>query len=297
MNGNTYSSSTEVDNGLTRLPNTLYKYYKYDQDLNVKRLLGEVFFCSPNRFNDVFDAQHEIINNIENVDSELNVTSKLEEIGYTNSYEIIEKLKGAEKDKYKIEVRKKQIENVGIACFTNTPLSILMWAYYAENTGYCIEYDISEIRKNIENLVQEELRKKGKSRTKRIKADAVSYKHTLPCAPLFFQKEMNDQPFSKYFCKAKCWEHENEYRIVLSLLPNTALKFDKVVKSITFGYNINPQNVLRVLECIANLDLNIDVYFLKKMKGYDGFDREKFPFMEKNEIKNLMTRILSYKNL
>ena len=60
-----------------------------------------------------------------------------------------------------MEIRKKQIENVGIICLTNTPLSILMWAYYAENEGYCIEYDVNAIQDNIENLVQQEFEKKG----------------------------------------------------------------------------------------------------------------------------------------
>ena len=66
---------------------------------------------------------------------------RLKEIGYTNPSEIVDCLKGKESEKYKMEIRKKQIENVGIICLTNTPLSILMWAYYAENEGYCIEYD------------------------------------------------------------------------------------------------------------------------------------------------------------
>lgn len=289
----------EKSNGLEKLPNTLYKYYKYSDDFNTNRLLGEIYFCSPNRFNDVFDAQHEVINNIDDFNNLSIPKERLKEIGYPNSKEIVDLLKGEGSEKYKMEVRKKQIENVGIICLTNTPLSILMWAYYTENKGYCIEYDVNVIRNNIEELVQQELDKKGISKSKnRIQADAVSYHNTLPCAPLFFNKNRKDQPFSKYFCKAKCWEHENEYRIVLSLLPNIPLKFKGAVKSITFGYNISSENVQTLLSLIADIkDNDIGIYFLKKMKGSDGFEREKFLFTEKKELKNLKESISLYQNL
>ena len=297
MEESIHRSIYDVNNGLEILPNTLYKYYKSNKNFNKKRLSGEIFFSCPNNFNDVFDAQHEIINNIESVENSPTIYNKLNEIGYSDPLDIIEKLKGVEKDKYKIEVRKKQIENVGITCFTNNPLSVLMWAYYAENTGYCIEYDICKIRNNIEKLVETKLQEKGKVSTNRILANAVSYTHTLPCAPLFFQKGIKYQPLSKYFYKSKCWEHENEYRIVLSLLPNAVLKFDGAVKSITFGYNIEIDIAHSMLKHIITSKLNIDVYFLKKTKGYDGFEREKFPFANKDEIKNLRNNILSFKNL
>ena len=224
---------------------------------------------------------------------------KLKEIGYPNPTEIIDVLRGEESEKCKMEVRNKQIENVGMICLTNTPLSILMWAYYTENIGYCIEYDINTIRNNIEKMVQQELKKKGINKGEnRIQAAAVSYHHTLPCAPLFFNTRGKEQPFSKYFCKSKCWEHENEYRIVLSLLPNVPLKFKGAVKSITFGYNISPENVQSLLNLIADIEDNdIEIYFLKKMKGSDGFERERFPFTEKRELKNLKDNILLYQNL
>ena len=287
--------------GMENLPNTLYKYYKYDDKYNENRLTSEIFFNSPSKFNDIFDAQHEVVNNIDDFHCYSEIKNRLEEISYPDSSDIISKLKGEEGEKYKMEVRKKQIEHVGITCLTNTPLSILMWAYYTENTGYCIEYDINVIRKNIVSLVQKEFEKKGikAKSTKRIRAGAVSYQHTLPCVPLFFKKGAKNQPYSKYFCKAKCWEHENEYRIVLSLLPCTPLKFKDAVKSITFGYNINVEKVQTILTLIANLNLEnkIEIYFLKKTKGRDEFEREKFSFTEKNVLNNLTEKIKSYQNL
>ena len=290
-----------IDIGIANLPNTLYKYYKYDEQYNENRLTSEIFFNSPTNFNDVFDAQHEVVNNIDAFQCYSKIRERLEEIGYSNSSDIILKLKGEESEKYKMEVRKKQIEHVGVTCLTNNPLSILMWAYYTENCGYCIEYDVNAIRIEIESLVQKEFIKKGikANPTKRIQAGAVLYQHTLPSAPLFFKKGAKDQPFSKYFCKAKCWEHENEYRIVLSLLPNTPLKFKDAVKSITFGYNISIEKVQTILTLIANLNLEkkIEIYFLKKTKGRDAFEREKFSFTEKDVLKNLTDKVKSYQNL
>ena len=135
--------------GLERFPNSLYKYYAYNATFNENRLRGELFFSSPMRFNDVFDAQHEVINNSNEIGYRTAIT-RLKEIGFNNPESILEKLRNKDTgDEYKMIVRRKQIENVGILCLTNSPLNLLMWAYYGNNEGYCIEYDISKLRESI----------------------------------------------------------------------------------------------------------------------------------------------------
>lgn len=270
-------------NGLERFPNSLYKYYAYNTMYNKNRLRGELFFSSPIHFNDVFDAQHEIINNSDKIKTR-DAINRLKEIGFDNPEDVLKTLRDGDersKDKCKMEVRRRQIEHVGILCLTNSPLNILMWAYYGNNEGYCIEYDISKLRDSIE-VKLEELNLNPK---RRCQAERVSYLNSLPSAPLFFEEGNNINPFDKYFCKAKAWEHENEYRIAISLEGDMVIPIDNIVKSITLGYNMSIDNKLSLVSELINFP-SIEIYFLRKLRGTDGFERIPFSISE-SEKKNI----------
>lgn len=290
-------SDTEerVSIGLESFPNTLYKYYSFDERYNEKRLQGELFFNSPNNFNDLFDAQHEIDNNIDLFEQYDDICKRLKEIGYENSQDVISvlKIKDDNSNQLKMDIRRKQIEHVGITCFTNNPLSVLMWAYYNDNKGYCIEYDVNVIRKNIVSQYQNILREKGNAKN-RILAKSVTYTNTLPSAPLFFNKDNIIQILDKYFYKSKCWEHENEFRIVLSLGAMEILFFENVIKSITIGYNMKKENIENLLKLILKVNSNIEVYFLRKIRGYDGLERVRYP---QDELKKNEGNLEDYMNL
>jgi len=48
----------------------------------------------------------------------------------------------------------KNSEMVKVACFTETPVNLPMWAHYADNhTGICLEYDTQRIHKNLSNML------------------------------------------------------------------------------------------------------------------------------------------------
>ena len=48
---------------LLHMPDRLYKYYRYNDALNAKRLSGQVYLASPLDFNDPCDCQRKVINN------------------------------------------------------------------------------------------------------------------------------------------------------------------------------------------------------------------------------------------
>lgn len=277
-------------NGLERFPDSLYKYYAYNAMYNENRLRGELFFSSPIHFNDVFDAQHEIINNSDKIEERVAI-ARLKEVGFENPVNVLNSLRGS--DERKMEVRRRQIEHVGILCLTNSPLNLLMWAYYGNNEGYCIEYDISKLRDSIEAKL-EELNLNPKYR---YLAERVSYLNSLPSAPLFFEGGNNINPFDKYFCKAKAWEHENEYRIVISLGGDKVIQIDSIVKSITLGYNMSIDNKLSLVSKLINFPC-IEIYFLRKLRGTDGFERIPFRVSEseKKNITEFRMRIEEYSN-
>lgn len=264
---------------LSRLPNYLYRYYSLEDKYNKSRIEGCLYFSSPLNFNDLFDAQHEIVNNINDLDIDLkNVKKRLLEVGYSNPDKIIDALKKSEQaEETKMEVRKKQLEKVGICCFINDPLSILMWAYYCENKGFCIEYDMREIEKQLVKVFAKHLGKDEVNVRDRIYADSVKYQHCIPAASLFFNKKHIGKTIDKYFYKEKCWEHEHEYRIALSLGGNVLLAFNNVVKSITFGYNMSVDDIVKLLSIINNSNnAGLVLYFLKKIRGLDALERVQY---------------------
>lgn len=146
--GNT-KNNTVYD--ILNLPPRLFKYYSIDSKLIKKRLSGEVYLACPFDFNDPCDCQREVKNNSASrsaIKGDGWLNNKLQELGYTpqESIKIAKSLLLCD-DKLK-EVHQKQLERVGILCLTQKFSDSLMWGYYANNEGFCIEYDTTKLLKN-----------------------------------------------------------------------------------------------------------------------------------------------------
>lgn len=134
---------------LLNIPPRLYKYYRYDNVLNEKRLNGEIYLATPFDFNDPCDCQRDIINNTKLKVEEKGedwLFMKLQELGYTKEEQILLSKSLLEEnsiDKYK--VYRRQLDKIGILCLTTKYSDTLMWGYYANNDGLCIEYDTQQI--------------------------------------------------------------------------------------------------------------------------------------------------------
>ena len=133
------------------VPLNLYKYYKFDANYNKRRLTGEVYFSSPLKFNDPLDSQLDVKNNTKDFSEEW-LSDKLFELGY-NTSEIISKiieLRSAHGIEAVVtEVHKKQLEKLGILCLSENNINPIMWSYYTNNEGYCIEYDTTNLLQDI----------------------------------------------------------------------------------------------------------------------------------------------------
>lgn len=134
------------------LPDRLFKYYGFDMKLTKKRLSGEVFLACPYDFNDPCDCQREVKNNTECRVSDKGLDwlkIKLQELGYdeSESSNVADSLLRCD-DKLE-EVHRRQLQRVGILCLTSNFSDSLMWGYYANNEGFCIEYDKTKIIKAI----------------------------------------------------------------------------------------------------------------------------------------------------
>ena len=139
---------------LLHMPDRLYKYYRYDDALNAKRLSGQVYLASPLDFNDPCDCQRKVINNAQTRCEQKGIDwlyGKLLELGYNREqvYDVADKLLKDDEDVL-YEVYKRQLERAGVLCLAGTATDTLMWGYYASNEGYCLEYDTQQI---VERLV------------------------------------------------------------------------------------------------------------------------------------------------
>lgn len=83
-----------------------------------------------------------------------------------------------------------------IACFSDKFDSIPMWAYYGNNQGVCIEYDLSLLDESVESQ-------------KRIKESIFQVQYSDD-RPVDNMSTISDS----YFHKSSAWAHENEWRIV-----------------------------------------------------------------------------------
>ncbi len=133
----------------------LYKYGKFDEYTEKLFTHNEIYFSSPNEFNDPFDSKPRIIcegnkQQIENYLFELYRKKypgrSKEEILADVKREIITKGKERTVLKEALETsrdRDRIRKMLGVYCFSEKRDNILMWAHYAkQHTGFCLEFDI-----------------------------------------------------------------------------------------------------------------------------------------------------------
>ena len=132
---------------ICKLPDNLYVFYNFEPQYNESRLKGEIYLPNALQFNDPLDCRIEVINNTKDKATEFKkngwLDHKLRELDYrglSNRKEIAEKLLNDDRETVN-EVWKKQVEKMGILCFTTEKDNILMWGYYTKNKGFCIEYN------------------------------------------------------------------------------------------------------------------------------------------------------------
>lgn len=126
------------------IPQHLYKYYAFDTKYNEDRLSGKVYLSNPFAFNDPSDCRLGVHNNFHELNRDEHwLAQKLKEIGVDSTL-YLDKIMANDTEAVNI-VWKKQLEKVGILCLSQAPSNKLLWGYYTNNTGFCIELDTNLI--------------------------------------------------------------------------------------------------------------------------------------------------------
>jgi len=190
-------------------PPVLYKYGKFDEHTEKIFTHNDIYFSSPNVFNDPFDSKPLLTSDgtmterkhylLEQYQKKYPNRSK-EAISIDVDMEIITKGRDRivleEAQKKAIELLRKKL---GICCFTEIRDSILMWAHYAkQHTGFCLEFDANNDF--------------FRPSTRAIKVEYDRFRPELNVLRLDSYPE--GQLAKALLIKADDWEYEKEWRIV-----------------------------------------------------------------------------------
>lgn len=249
-------------------PASLYKYYK-DTELNFESIkTSKMWFSAPYNFNDVFDCS---------------ITVDERKI-FENSLKMYQGQRRVREGSVAWRDLKKEIhqeslklhdtfealrKQMGVACFSESYESLLMWSHYADNhRGLCVEYDLMKI-----------------SRQLNFSPIPVIYSDDRACFCNLDIKR-DKQEVIKVFIesltsKSSEWSYEKEWRIVQDQKA-CGDKWDPEKKgalldmisptSITLGCEVRPEFEKKIHElCQAN---KIDLYKMEKDLSYYRLNRK-----------------------
>jgi hypothetical protein len=135
------------------------------------------------------------------------------------------------------------MDKLGVACFSEPPDDIPMWAYYADSQrGVCLRF-VAPLLLKWEGCLP---------------PIPVSYLPEYPEVQ-FYQDTVFDRTRLTVGAKAKVWEHEREWRIVRSA-GRGPHRFDPAaLDGIILGCGVSERNEERIRKLVAQRDPPIDV--------------------------------------
>jgi hypothetical protein len=185
------------------LPKRIYKYRKCSSLYHLDTLKSDtVWLCSPKHYNDPYDCWFTLPDGL----IATHLERALKKRHHTHPYAQV----AADKFAPKLAAKLANYRNHAKICsFSSRNDSILMWSHYSEDhTGFCIEYDISELRpddsfcKNLYPVIySNDLRNLGDFVERLIgRANDEGYPEEGPLLCMLI--------------KFNGWEYENEWRII-----------------------------------------------------------------------------------
>lgn len=183
----------------TQAPARLFKYYRGTAQ-NIQNIeSGKMWFSAPCNFNDVFDCRIAVDRQAV-FDAAINAAPVPIKKGSRAWLDI---QTGTRKETKKLEKRFDDLRrSIGVACFSETYDSVLMWSHYGDrHHGFCAEYGLLDINKQLNYTPA-----------------PVVYSTDSVVLSNFSETEINAVAASVFvrslFTKAKEWNYEREWRII-----------------------------------------------------------------------------------
>lgn len=211
---------------------------------------NEIYFPSPEKFNDPYDCRLPTIS-FEASDKEwLNYY-----IQYLGRAEAEQKIReNHHKDPAHqngfIKRFQDKIFKLGVLCLSEVPNNILMWSHYADgHKGFCLQFENTDIR-----------------------ARNVKYSELYPVINYLLTPEEDQQELT-LLTKSNHWSYEKEWRIIEYQHPPGICKFPKEkITGVIFGSEMPAKTKQLIREWVGDRDPHIDIYEAKKKRLKYGLD-------------------------
>lgn len=220
-------------------PTHLYKYQRLTAHSLASLLNETVWLSSPAAFNDPFDcaitlSRDKFKESLEHAITEIAEINKISREQIENHDEIINQDQAAY-EQLRNSLRT-TMQKIGVLCLSATPHEILMWSHYTDcHKGFCVEYDFSE-GTQLRQLAQ-----------------PVRYSETIPdlsLANLPGDAEVNFIDVC-IFTKAKQWEYEQEWRVIMHE-GNRIFQAPSKVTSVIFGSKMPTNEKVMIHHALRN---------------------------------------------
>jgi len=240
-------------------PEYLYKYRPHDCYSESWVLNEELFFASPGMFNDPFDSKvlYTMEGTIEQKKKYFSEIIQAERplIKKREKWKIIKHAlteQTLEKD-YEGHIKRIQsrIDTYGVVSFSRKPDDVLMFSYYAkDHTGYCLKY-----RRTKENILS--------------MAREINYEPKYPKFSVFefSLSKVGALGDKVLLTKAKCWEHEAEWRLSFANYTNRVTKSPHpILEGIIFGCNMTQDRRAEIVALNNRREKPVQIFEARKKK-------------------------------
>jgi len=265
-------------NNPNKPPEILYKYARWDKEYHKKLITTpEIYFASPGDFNDPYDCL--VIPRYDkwSVDDWKKMYRQMLQSKYPvlTDHEIEAKANQLIRD-YHANPQCKVNEinrinrgqelhfnnNIGVFCLSEIKESIIMWSHYTNShKGFCVGYDISQIKSCVENYYRAVT-------PKIIRCFNVDYEPEYP--EVIPVPELRDPEayFKRLKTKFAGWEYEKEWRLVVN--QNKPL-YERIVNipieaiaEINLGFRMSQANISNIIFELKSLNYKGKLYKAKQ---------------------------------
>lgn len=246
------------------LPPVLYKYRSFDEfGWRVLTEL-EVFFASPEHFNDPFDTRVPVL--YEQGTLKQVYKKNLENLKYVPILTRAERKRHARqmarttyanrndpkrREEFRKSVNEKTSQMAGILSLSAVRDHTLMWSHYADShRGFCIGFDSQELLRFADRKAYEGVF---------LLPGQVCYYNEFPQINPY--KMTDAQVFmTKLFSKSKEWRYEEEYRVLCGDRTDFALQLDPAtLHSVTLGARCRPEDKCELIELFRRNEYEVSL--------------------------------------
>lgn len=255
---NTYHASAPFPKNNIPEPQFLYKYYTFNKHTEKIFTHNEIYFPTPNKFNDPFDSKISL--SYEGTKKEwkeflLQVYERRKpDLTIEQRFAEIDRV--MKKNQYKNipdNISHSYVEKIGVFCLSEKKDHILMWSHYsASHTGFCLEFDAAaEFFGRSQKIV---------------------YKSNYPKVN-YLKSTQQEQTETCLLTKAIFWKYEQEWRVI-DHDKGPGIKYfpSELLTGVVIGCRITEENRKKVFKWCNGREYRPKLYEAQVKKRKFGLD-------------------------